>query len=128
MAKFCKDPNYVRLIQSTKWRKLRNTYIQEHPICERCGQYLATEVHHIVPLTRFTRNPDKMEEMAFDEENLQALCHDCHIKAHIELGKYKYSIQNSKKFHKQEVEEFFKQYFGEDGEDTKSDEQSFKVD
>lgn len=111
MSKFCKDPNYVRLIQSTRWRKLRNQYLQEHPICERCHQYLATEVHHIVPLTKFKSDPVKMEQMAFDEDNLQSVCHDCHVKAHIELQKYKYNISNSQKYHKEQVQDFFKNYF-----------------
>lgn len=122
MAKFCKNPTYVKLIQSTKWRKLRNRYLSEHPICERCHDALATEVHHIVPLTRFSNDPYKMEQMAFDEENLMAVDASCHVQLHQELGKYKYSIANSKKFHKEQVENFFKQYFGEDGKDSNRDE------
>ena len=111
MSKFCKDANYVKLIQSTRWRKLRNQYLQDHPTCERCHSHLASEVHHIVPLTKFKSDPAKMETMAFDEENLQALCHDCHIAVHIELQKYKYNIKNSQKYHKEQVDNFFKNYF-----------------
>ncbi len=114
MAKFCKDPNYVKIIQSTKWRKLRNKYLSEHPICERCGAALATEVHHRIPLTKFVNDPEKMEQMAFDEENLMAVDSSCHVQLHKELGKYKYSKDNSKKYHKEQVINFFKNYFGEE--------------
>ena len=111
MSKFCKDPTYVKLIQSTRWRKVRNQYLQDHPTCERCGMYLATEIHHITPLTRFKNEPEKMERMAFDEDNLQALCHDCHIKAHIELGKYIHNIKNSEAYHKEQAEQMIQNLF-----------------
>ena len=110
MAKFCKDPNNVKLIKSSKWRKVRNEYLHEHPTCERCGK-LATEVHHIKPLTRFKNDLPKMEQMAFDEDNLMAVCPSCHVKLHVELGKYKYNIEHSKNYHKEQVEDFFKNYF-----------------
>ena len=111
MSKFCKDKNYVKLIQSTRWRKVRSQYLKDHPTCECCHKYLATEVHHIVPLTKFKSDPAKMEQMAFDEENLMAVCSSCHVDLHVKLNKYKYNIENSQKYHKEQVESFFKEYF-----------------
>lgn len=56
-----------------KWRKLRARFLNAHPLCEQCllqGRYtLATEVHHIKPLTDGGTN---------DLSNLMALCKPCH--------------------------------------------------
>lgn len=60
---------------STRWRKLRDAYIREHPLCEACARdghtAAARDVDHIVPLSI-------APERAFDESNLQALCRSCH--------------------------------------------------
>ncbi|MBM7795195.1 HNH endonuclease [Pseudoglutamicibacter cumminsii] len=54
-------------------RKIRNAYIQAHPLCEQCqtqGRVTpAQEVDHIVPLE---------DGGTHDEANLQALCKPCH--------------------------------------------------
>ena len=56
-----------------RWRKIRNAYIQAHPLCEQCqtqGRVTpAQEVDHIIPLERGGTH---------DEANLQALCKQCH--------------------------------------------------
>lgn len=56
-----------------RWRKIRNAYINQHPICEDCleaGRYTpAQEVHHVVPLEHGGSH---------DFENLRALCKPCH--------------------------------------------------
>lgn len=55
------------------WRKIRNKYIQAHPLCEQCLKEerlkTAEEVHHIVPLRRGGTHAD---------DNLMALCKSCH--------------------------------------------------
>lgn len=52
------------------WRKVRNAYIAEHPMCERCGAP-ALDVHH-----RDGRHPG--EPGANHWTNLEALCRSCH--------------------------------------------------
>lgn len=56
-----------------RWRKIRNAYIQSHPLCEHCqarGRVTpAQEVDHIIPLE---------DGGTHDEANLQALCKPCH--------------------------------------------------
>lgn len=56
-----------------RWRKIRNTYITKHPLCEHCqanGRVMpAQEVDHIIPLE---------DGGTHDEANLQALCKPCH--------------------------------------------------
>jgi len=51
------------------WRKLRAMVLNEQPICQHCRREAATEVDHIVPLSRGGENT---------MENLQGLCKSCH--------------------------------------------------
>lgn len=58
-----------------RWQALRKRFILQHPYCERClkeGRITpATDVDHIKPHRGCPR-------LLFDENNLQALCHECH--------------------------------------------------
>ena len=68
---------------TTIWRKIRLTYLKEHPICEEClkkGKVTpATSVHHI-------KSPFKGGEINYtllqDYSNLEAVCHECHAEIH----------------------------------------------
>lgn len=46
-----KSAQASKLYNTTRWRNLRNAYLMEHPLCERCekeGRITpATDVHHI---------------------------------------------------------------------------------
>ena len=70
---------------NTTWRKLRETYMREHPICERClekGKVTpAEDIHHIK--TPF-RNGVINYGLLFDDKNLMALCKECHGEIHAE--------------------------------------------
>ena len=63
------------------WKRMRDAYVQQHPVCELCqrdGQLVATEeVHHKVPLA---------EGGTHDRNNLISLCKACHAKIHAERG------------------------------------------
>ena len=63
------------------WKRIRDSYIRQHPICEDCyakGRItLAEEVHHIVPLG---------DGGTHEKSNLVSLCRSCHLKRHAELG------------------------------------------
>ena len=63
------------------WKRVRNSYIKEHPFCEECFKdgkmVLAEEVHHILPVSRGGTN---------EVSNLMALCQSCHTKMHIQFG------------------------------------------
>jgi len=69
--------------QNTTWRKLRNTYLKQHPICEKClekGKITpAEDVHHV-------RSPFRNGEVNYglllDDKNLMSLCKTCHAKIH----------------------------------------------
>lgn len=83
------NPHYRALINSSKWRKLRNSYLIKHPLCERCllehRSTLAVAVHHIEPLENHCDNRDEMERLAYDVGNLMSVCNTCHGLIHKEL-------------------------------------------
>ena len=85
-----KDKEYNKLIHTTKWLRLRRDTLTAHPLCQRCEAEgiitPATEVHHIRPVEEAITYADKVQRM-YDPHNLQALCHDCHVKTHTELGR-----------------------------------------
>lgn len=61
------------------WRKLRNAYIDENPICVCCEALTgvivpAKEIDHIIPISTGE------EPEALDWDNLQSLCRSCHSK------------------------------------------------
>lgn len=74
-----------KVYHSAKWRRLANAYLAAHPLCEMCAQKginrLAVDVHHRVSFTRFT-GLERME-MAYNPNNLMALCKECHAEIHL---------------------------------------------
>lgn len=85
-----KDKEYIRLIQSSEWVRLRRAKLSTNPVCERCAEEgrltPATEVHHIMPVERGLTKAEKARLM-FNPSNLRALCHKCHVRTHIEMGR-----------------------------------------
>lgn len=68
---------------NTAWRKMRDTYMHEHPLCEEClkkGKITAAEdVHH-------KTSPFKTGEVNYrlllDYNNLESVCKKCHQLIH----------------------------------------------
>ena len=60
----------------SKWRKIRDKFLAEHPFCEICGAP-ATLHHHVIR---------KRDGGADDEANLVAVCSKCHNKHHSSTG------------------------------------------
>ena len=85
-----KDKDYQRLIHTDRWLKLRRDKLTTTPLCERCQQQgivtPATEVHHVTPVEDGLSLAEKRRLM-YDPHNLRALCHDCHVQTHVELGR-----------------------------------------
>lgn len=77
---------YIRLMQSAEWRKLRNEWLGEHPICENCYKVYdiitpAQCVHHEVPIESGRTDAD-CRRLAFSRSNLTSLCFKCHSDIH----------------------------------------------
>lgn len=72
-----------KIYQSKRWQQLRLYYLSEHPLCEICeekGIYKdAIDVHHKVS---FVGKGEDTLFYAYDYSNLQALCKECHQRAH----------------------------------------------
>lgn len=75
----------ANIYNSKQWKDLRNLYLLEHPLCEKClkeGKVSETkEIHHIRKISS-GRNEEEMKEIAYDYGNLMALCKECHHKIH----------------------------------------------
>lgn len=71
---FCNEEHYKRMKEGLNWYYVRKKYLESHPICEICGVNKATEVHHIIEVS-------EGGDM-FDENNLIAVCKECHKKLH----------------------------------------------
>lgn len=85
-----KDKDYKKLIHTPLWLRLRRDTLNAHPLCEACEAegYItpATEVHHRRPV-EYGINYAEKRRLMYDPTNLCALCHDCHVKKHIEMGR-----------------------------------------
>lgn len=74
---------------TTRWQRVRKAYFMEHPLCERClaeGRTKETketeEIHHILPLKACNGDLNYLIQLAFDYDNLMALCCQCHEDIH----------------------------------------------
>lgn len=63
---------YRWVYRDPRWRKARAEALKREPMCRMCGQR-ATEADHIIP-------HKGRSEYAFNMDNLQALCHGCHMR------------------------------------------------
>jgi len=66
-------------LRSTKWRKVRKTFLKTHPLCAGCGREVNLEVHHIKPFHLFP-------ELELKQDNLIVLCEEKDTKCHLMLG------------------------------------------
>jgi len=85
-----------KLYRSSQWRKLRNIYLQEHPLCEEClkngivnggDEQHPLQVHHIS--SPFDYNICEMERWSrlLDYFNLKTLCEYHHGITHAQQQK-----------------------------------------
>jgi 5-methylcytosine-specific restriction protein A len=107
-----KDTDYIRMIHTSRWLRLRRDKLTKHPLCERCESegYLtaATEVHHQIPVEYGVTCADK-ERLMFDYSNLRALCHNCHVEVHIQMGRSGKAA--TKRRNDEQVAAMIKKYF-----------------
>ena len=78
------------IYNSREWKELRIAKLRStNGLCEECmKEGIVTSarcVHHVVPIET-ARTKDEMKRLAFDVNNLRALCFACHARIHKELG------------------------------------------
>ncbi len=109
-----RNRDYIDLINTQRWRKVRAAVLEDHPWCEDCEAQgkvaLATEVHHIVPLESI-KDYGRMQRMAYDRDNLVALCAACHKGRHVALKSN--SKEEKRKRDMKAVEDFAHRWYGE---------------
>lgn len=95
---------------------MRASYLSLHPLCEACElkgcTTPATEVHHVVPIESKAGRLDDMHALAFDPDNIQALCKACHVEAHRVLHSSSLEVANKRKAH--ELEAFARAYLSDE--------------
>lgn len=68
-----------------KWKKLRLVKLMQNPLCEKCLHKgiitPAVDVHHIDSFMNY--EGVKRKEVAFNINNLESLCKECHQREHI---------------------------------------------
>ena len=83
-----RNKDYQRLLNSKRWKQLRQWKLRHDPLCELCRAkglvVSAIDVHHIDPCED-ARSLAEMEEKCFRVSNLQSLCIPCHIKVHQDM-------------------------------------------
>lgn len=76
---------------SLAWKRLRQTFISLHPLCQFCLEQnrveSATECHHAIPFLRGS-NEEERWELFLDEKNLIPLCSKCHTAVHVKDNMY----------------------------------------
>lgn len=71
-----------KLVYNTSmWRRIKESVLMVHPLCQNCLKNLATEVHHVRPLTT-ANDDDELLTLGFDSGNLMAVCTECHHQIH----------------------------------------------
>lgn len=109
-----KDKDYIKLIHTPRWLRLRREILTAHPLCELCQAdgYItpATEVHHVRPVEEAINYIGKRERM-YDPSNLQALCHSCHVKVHTEMGRS--GKEATRRRNAEQVAGVVKKFFGD---------------
>ena len=88
---------YQKLINSYKWQLLRKKKFIANPLCELClaaGQVRPTEeVHHVVPVES-GKDEVEMRRLAYDYNNLQSLCKECHARVHAKEVEVNSEVKN----------------------------------
>jgi 5-methylcytosine-specific restriction endonuclease McrA len=106
-----RDKNYIKMINSTKWRELRLKKLQSQPLCEKCLEAdkttAACEVHHIIPVES-AHNETQMKGLMFDMNNLMSLCHTCH--ADIHKAMFSHTKENVKANRQRQTKRFIEKY------------------
>ena len=76
-------PKQKKFFSSKKWMRCRDTYLSEHPVCERCIKMgIAVSAEHVHHKTELTEENVNDPLIALNPDNLEALCFKCHQHEH----------------------------------------------
>ena len=87
-----RDPRYQKLLNSPRWAEVKRiVWKRAGGLCERCRREgfitAGVDCHHIKPVegAHTVDGPDGMRARAYNPENIELLCIECHIKTHQEM-------------------------------------------
>ena len=82
---------YNAVYNTSNWRKLRQAYLMEHPLCEMCLKdniiTESSEVHHITPISN-ANDELGMKELGYNPNNLMSLCEFHHHQLHNKMKRH----------------------------------------
>lgn len=85
-----KPDKWSKYYGNSKYRKLRDWYMANHPLCEDCAvngiSRPSEHLHHIRPISTGATMEERFELLLDWEHNFAALCHECHAKRHAILN------------------------------------------
>ena len=71
--------------QDKRWKIVREEKLRLNPVCEQCEAAgrtrSAEEVHHMIPFMS-AKSAMYRDRLAFDIDNLESLCIECHKQQH----------------------------------------------
>ena len=106
-----KDSNYIKMINTARWKRLRLRKLKAQPLCECCKTNdkitPANEVHHVTPVESVS-NIELMEKLMFDYNNLMSVCHACHVEIHAEM--FSHSKANVQKANTKRTKRFIDKF------------------
>lgn len=80
----------AKIYNTPQWKKLRLAYLMQHPLCEKCLELdevkEAAEIHHKKPISQ-GKTLLEMKSLAYDADNLIALCTFHHHQIHQQMKK-----------------------------------------
>lgn len=110
-----RNPIYIKLINSKRWKSLRVDKLKANPVCQECEikgvSTLATEVHHIKPVESM-HDEESMKRLMFSYSNLMSLCNACHYDIH--AAAFSHSKEAIKANNKRTTQRFFDEFLSDD--------------
>ena len=67
------------IIYSRQWKKLRECYLSQYPVCQRCIYYENTTAQSLIRISvHHIKMRNVYKDLTMCESNLLALCEKCH--------------------------------------------------
>ena len=84
-------PEIRKIYNSARWIKTRKAKLSINPICERCKEKgiitPAVIIHHKEYITDKNYTD---ENIVYNLDNLESLCHQCHNEEHFTINEYRF--------------------------------------
>lgn len=110
-----RNPIYIKMINSKRWKDLRLRKLSDTPLCEACEaceangkSTLAGEVHHRIPVESVPTET-RMRELMFNYGNLMSVCPACHADIHKEM--FSHTKESVKANKRRQTQRFIDRFF-----------------